>query len=328
MDVLIKLPPFEPGPAIRRDQLSLKANEYNFSLINMRIKEAHAQGLTGAGVKIGIFDTGYTYGHPDLKAPIFDFDYTNDQYANDENGHGTHVAGTIGMARNNSGYIGGAFDADFYIFKVLNGAGSGNINWIIDASKKAIELKLDIVNMSLGSSQGTPELEKAIKAMTRAGIIVVCASGNDSREVCSYPAAYENVISVGSVTRYNELSNFTNICDSLTVLSYGDDIVSTWIDGNYKTLSGTSMATPHISALVALYVEYYKNKGVKLNTKKAIDLLKNGANIEGIPLAIFSEVEPVSDEPTPGPARPPKQNFLKKIIGIVKRLFSTKESLP
>lgn len=220
----------------------------------------------GKGIKVAVLDTGCDVDHPDLQGRIIggvnftDDDNYNLEIYNDYNGHGTHVAGTIGAVENRLGVVGVAPEVSMIIVKVLNGAGSGQYDWIINGINYALEQKVDIISMSLGGSEDIKELHDAVKRAVENQILVVCAAGNegdglDSTEELGYPAAYNEVISVGAVDFNRNNSDFTNSNREVDLVAPGEEIVSTYLDGQYASLSGTSMAAPHVSGALALIKE-------------------------------------------------------------------------
>ncbi|WP_419883559.1 S8 family peptidase [Peribacillus sp. B-H-3] len=224
----------------------------------------------GGGITIAILDTGCDITHPDLKEQIIGGkNFTGDDQSNpdiykDYNGHGTHVAGTMAAAENNAGVVGVAPGAKLLIVKVLDKNGSGQYEWIINGIHYAIEQKADIISMSLGGPEDLPELHDAIKKAVDNNILVVCAAGNDGdgkdvTDELDYPGCYNEVISVGAVNLERRSSDFSNSNNEIDLVAPGEEILSTYKDGKYATLSGTSMATPHVSGAMAL-VKDYANK--------------------------------------------------------------------
>ncbi|MCS0674085.1 S8 family peptidase [Cytobacillus firmus] len=217
----------------------------------------------GKGIKIAVLDTGCDLSHADLKDRITggrnftDDDNSDPNIFKDYNGHGTHVAGTIAAHENDAGVIGVAPEADLLIVKVLNKDGSGQYEWIINGIHYAIEQNADIISMSLGGPADVPELHDAIKAAVKKNILVVCAAGNegdgdDSTDEFAYPGCYNEVISVGAINLERDSSEFTNSHNEIDLVAPGEEILSTFLNGKYATLSGTSMAAPHVSGALAL----------------------------------------------------------------------------
>jgi subtilisin len=230
-----------------------------------------AGGNTGTGVKIAIIDTGIDYTHPDLNDNYkggYDF-VNNDADPKDDNGHGTHCAGIAAAESNGLGVIGVAPQASLYAVKVLNSRGSGTLSGIILGIEWSVNYNIQVASMSLGTSTYTQSLKDACDNANVAGLIVVAAAGNegdgnpDTVEY-SYPAAYESVIAVGATDRYNVAPYWSNTGPYVELAAPGVGIYSTLptyrvtlsrsYGYNYGTLSGTSMACPHVTGTVALVI--------------------------------------------------------------------------
>ncbi|SDN86609.1 S8 family peptidase [Alkalicoccus daliensis] len=227
----------------------------------------------GAGQVIAVIDTGCESYHPDLVEQIIDGKNFTDDYGGDEanfednNGHGTHVAGTIAAAENGSGVVGVAPEAQLLILKALDGQGGGDMLNVIDAVHHAINWRgyngerVRVISMSLGGPQDIPELHAAIKRAVANDISVVCAAGNEGdgnidTDEHAYPGAYNEVIQVGAVNFQGQLTQFTNTNDELDLMAPGEHILSTYLEGGYSELSGTSMAAPHVSGALALVTNW------------------------------------------------------------------------
>ncbi|MCQ9284896.1 S8 family peptidase [Priestia aryabhattai] len=217
----------------------------------------------GQGITVAVLDTGCEVTHPDLQERIIGGrNFTHDDQQNpdvyqDYNGHGTHVAGTIAAAHNGNGVVGVAPEVNLLILKVLDGNGSGQYEWIIQGITYAIQQKVDIISMSLGGPADVPELHEAIQDAVDQNILVVCAAGNEgdgesSTDEFAYPGSYNEVISVGAVDLEKRSSIFSNSNNEVDVVAPGEKIVSTYLNGKYAALSGTSMATPHVAGALAL----------------------------------------------------------------------------
>ena len=223
------------------------------------------KGYTGEGVKIAILDSGYT-SHPDLDRNIIggknftSEDGGNPNIFNDYNGHGTHVAGII--ASNNK-IMGVAPNAKLLILKVLDKSGNGNCQGLYDAINYAIEQKVDIINMSLGISINVNEIHTMLKRAVDNNICVVCACGNEGdgkafTDEYSYPAGYNEAISVGAIDNARVNAVFTNSNKEVDLVAHGVNVVSTHLNYGYCSMSGTSQATPHVAGALALLKEYYR----------------------------------------------------------------------
>ena len=221
------------------------------------------QGYTGSGITIAILDSG-CYQHDDLKNNIiggknFTSEGSSDDF-NDLNGHGTHCAGII---CGNGKILGVAPNANLLILKVLKKNGEGDCQGIYDAINYAIEQKVDIISMSLGMSVDVPEIHTLIKKATDNNICVVCAGGNegDGESITneySYPAGYNESIAVGAIDNKRVDAPFTNSNKEIDLVAHGVSVISTYLNNEYYSLSGTSQATPHITGALALLKEYFR----------------------------------------------------------------------
>ncbi len=241
----------------------------------------------GAGVGVAILDSGIDLAHPDLAGAIDGTSCVKGaKTAADDNGHGTHAAGTIGARDNAIGVVGVAPEVTLYAVKVLDNTGYGAFSTIICGIDwvTANADKIAVANLSLGGAGvATPShadctndnadaLHTAICRSVKAGITYVAAAGNDSKDATGFvPAAYAEVITVSALTDFNGLPGgggvsalgcsgaddtfaaFSNYGAPITIAAPGACIRSTWPGGGYSTLSGTSMATPHVAGAAALY---------------------------------------------------------------------------
>ena len=214
-----------------------------------------------SSVIVAIIDTGMDLDHPDLAARyIWGYDFVNmDAIPEDDNGHGTHCAGTIAGIDNEIGVVGVAPNVGLYILKALDRRGSGSYTGIANSIIAATNGPdgnpgtaddADVISMSLGGPVTTIELENAVNYALSYDVVVVCATGNEGASVPSYPAAYDGVIKVGAVDSSDAIASFSNRGE--TILAPGVYVYSTYLGGGYATMSGTSMATPHIAGVVAL----------------------------------------------------------------------------
>ncbi len=213
---------------------------------------------TGAAIRVGIIDTGIDMTHPDLQANIRGGANMIDpaKSPNDDNGHGSHVAGIIAGVNNAVGIIGVAPSVDLYAIKVLNRQGSGYISDIIEGLQWSIANQMQAVNMSLGASTDIQSLHDAVIAAANAGIVQVVAAGNDGVSApVSYPGAYAEVITVSATDQTNTIASFSSRGPAVDIAAPGVSIFSTYKSGGYATLSGTSMATPHVAGVAALVLK-------------------------------------------------------------------------
>jgi len=222
------------------------------------------QTTTGDPIKVAIIDTGVDVKHPDLidnlKGGVSTVSYTTSY--NDDNGHGTHVAGIVGAIDNEIGVIGVAPKIDLYAVKVLDRRGSGYISDVIEGIEWVINQKKSqggdwIINMSLGTSSDVKSFYDEIKKAYDAGITMVAAAGNTGGEV-TYPAAYPEVIAVSAIDQNNQIASWSSRGPEVDLAAPGVNIYSTYKGSTYKTLSGTSMAAPHVTGAAALVIDTKK----------------------------------------------------------------------
>lgn len=239
-----------------------------------------AQGVwgktQGENVKIAILDTGADITHPDLVQNIKGYmNLTGGEITDvrDTVGHGTHVAGIIGAANNQIGVVGIAPNAELHIVKVLGEDGEGSINSIIQGIAYAIENRVDIISMSLGCTQDPGSmLHQAIKFASDQGIIIVAAAGNEAGAI-NWPAVYDEVISVGAIDSKLHAADFSNH-GKVDIVAPGVDILSTYPVNRYARLSGTSMATPMVTGLLALYLSHCKKNNIPYSKESIVELFQ------------------------------------------------------
>ncbi|GIQ65620.1 aerolysin [Paenibacillus cisolokensis] len=225
-----------------------------------QIKAPQAWSMTtGYRVKVGVIDTGIDFSHPDLRQSIArGINLLNrSMLPHDDNGHGTHIAGTIAAANQPHGMIGVAPRASIYPVKAFDHNGSAYVSDIILGIDWCVRNKMDIINMSFGMKTRSKSLLNAVLSAHHAGIVVVASSGNDSkRRTIDYPARYAQTISVSATTRFRRIAPFSNRGPFVDIYAPGDRIVSAWMGGRYHQMSGTSMATSHVSGAIALLLAY------------------------------------------------------------------------
>jgi len=228
----------------------------------------------GAGVDVYVIDTGINIKHVEFEGrakwgktmPANDVDA-------DGNGHGSHVAGTIASAK-----YGVAKDANLIAVKVLGSSGSGSMSdvvggvaWAAQSATQKMQSqeaksgahKGSVANMSLGGGK-SPALDLAVNNAVKKGLHFAVAAGNDNRDACSYsPAGAENAITVGASTISDSRAYFSNFGKCVDLFGPGLNILSTWNTGerSINTISGTSMASPHVAGLAAYYLSLYGVKG-------------------------------------------------------------------
>jgi subtilisin family serine protease len=211
---------------------------------------------TGDVIKVAVLDSGVDLSHPDLlenlKGGFSAVGYTRSY--KDDNGHGTHVAGIIAALDNEIGVVGVANGVDLYAVKVLDRRGSGYLSDIIEGLEWAITNDMDVVNMSLGTSTYVGVFDDAVQKVVNAGIIVVAAAGNDgpAENSVDYPGAFNGVIAVAATSSNDEVAAWSSRGPQVDLAAPGVGIYSTYKGSAYATMSGTSMASPHVAGVVAL----------------------------------------------------------------------------
>ncbi|MBM7557435.1 S8 family serine peptidase [Halanaerobacter jeridensis] len=204
-----------------------------------------------SSVKIAVLDTGIDYDHESLRRLVdSNLGRSFVSYSfNDGNGHGTHVAGTIASQGRVSGVM---QNATLIPVKVLGDQGGGSLSAIQKGILYAADIGADVINMSLGGGGYSRAMADACQTAVNRGTVVVAASGNEGRSSIAYPSRYNSVIAVGAVDSRGNKANFSNYGSGLEVVAPGVNIYSTYAGNRYNSLSGTSMATPHVAGVVGL----------------------------------------------------------------------------
>ncbi|MBE0416926.1 MAG: S8 family peptidase [Coriobacteriia bacterium] len=214
---------------------------------------------TGTGVKVAIIDTGIDSTHSDLRANLLGGVNTiNPKKSwNDDNGHGTHVAGIVAAEDNTFGVVGVSHSAGLYAVKVLDRNGSGWLSDVIEGLQWAKDNGAGVVNMSLGTSSNVQSFHDAVIELYNAGIVQVAAAGNSGPGdgTVSYPAAYAEVIAVAATDSSDGQPYWSSRGPEVDLAAPGASIYSTYRGDTYATLSGTSMAAPHVAGAVALLLQ-------------------------------------------------------------------------
>ena len=216
---------------------------------------ANNDGYTGDGSDIAIIDTGIDADHPDLQANVgTGKDFTGTGSWDDDNGHGTHCAGIAGAVDNTEGVVGVAPEATLHAAKVLDSNGSGSFSDVAAGIQWVANQGYDVASLSLGGSSGSSTIQSAVSYAYSNGVLVVSSAGNSGpcSDCVGYPAAYGDAIAVSSTNDDDTLSSFSSTGPEVELAAPGGDVYSTYQNGGYRTLSGTSMAAPHVSGAAGL----------------------------------------------------------------------------
>jgi len=239
-------------------------------------------------INIAILDTGVDVDHPDLANKIVDNrNFTTSNTTDDIYGHGTHVAGIAAANTNNGiGVAGLGYSSSIINVKVLGDDGMGYWSWIAQGIIWAADNGAEVINLSLGDSSNSSTVEDAVNYAWSKGVVVVAAAGNNGNSVPFYPAYYTNCIAVAATDASDMLSPWSNRGDWVDVGAPGDNILSTWKHKYYGSMSGTSMASPHVAGLAALVFTTVSdtNGDGKLNdeVRSRIEATCDDIGVEGI----------------------------------------------
>ena len=221
---------------------------------------------TGSGIDISIIDTGIDYNHLDLADNYKGgYDFVNDDAdPMDDCGHGTHCAGVIAAEANGDGIVGTAPEAHLYAVKALDNKGQGYMSNVIAGIEWSVKNNMNIVSMSIGSTQDSTALREACDKAYDAGLLLVASSGNNGNadgtdDTVTYPGRYASVIAIAATDSGNKRASFSGTGPAVEFAAPGVGIYSTYLDNAYTTKSGTSMACPHVTGTAALIWSAYPN---------------------------------------------------------------------
>lgn len=230
-------------------------SRYQWNLPLIETLQGWNIGRGSQDVKVAVVDTGVDLNHPDLKDNLLEGTNVVAQNSppQDDVGHGTHVAGIISaLVNNNEGVAGMTWYNPILPVKVLDASGSGSTYAVAQGIIWAADHGAKVINLSLGNYADAQFLHDAIKYAYDKDVVLIAASGNDNTERPGYPAAYEEVFAVAATDAKKDKASFSNYGNYIDVAAPGVSIPSTYPDNQYAALSGTSMASPHVSALAAL----------------------------------------------------------------------------
>lgn len=280
----VKEPPTSEGPPTYTP--SPQPFEYiDYSKTMVRLPEAWTLTEGDPNIVVAVIDSGISYVHPDLVdnlwvnqaekngSPgvdddgngyvddVYGWDFYNNRPNNyDDNGHGTHCAGIIAAKKDNYGTRGAAPKVKVMGLKFLNAEGSGETPDAVNAIRYAVRNGAKIISASWGGGGVSDQLRSAIAEAVSQGVHFVAAAGNESTNndlFPTYPSSYPGVVSVGSSDGFDQLSGFSNYgTSSVKVVAPGSGIYSTYPVDRFRTMNGTSMATPQVAGILALGIAY------------------------------------------------------------------------
>lgn len=229
--------------------------------------EAH-QVNAGEGVDIAIVDTGIDPHHESIQVAggkAFANCESNCAAAwDDDNGHGTNVAGLAGAANNGHGIVGTAPEADLYAVKVVSGDGSATLSDLAAGIEWAADNDKEVISVSLGTSNHYSTMESAVRYADNEGSLVVSSAGNNGgTDSVTYPAAYDEVVAVSATTSGDNLASFSSSGSEVELAAPGVSVETTAPGNSYEKKSGTSMAAPHVSGVAAMA---FSDMGLDSNT--------------------------------------------------------------
>ena len=238
-------------------------------------------GIRGAGVRVGIIDSGITRNHEDLdpRRVAAGFNYLGGNTdVTDTYGHGTEAAGIIVATRNNGRGIAGLVDQVTIVPLRVFDRGTSNVSYAIQAINDAVDyFDVDVLNLSWGIRGGATsrELENVISRAVAEGVIVVAAAGNDGNDTMVFPAAFSNVVSVGAVDRDGSAASFSQRNEGLTVVAPGVDVptLSFRYSDRYVAVNGTSFSAPFVAGMAAVA----RSVNPDMNQAQFMELLRQSA---------------------------------------------------
>lgn len=291
---------------------------------------SYGPGADGSGVTAYIIDTGIQANHPAFGSRVVDGHSTvgADPFT-DCNGHGTHVAGTVG-----GDGLGVATGVSLVAVQVMNCAGEGTVAGVIagvDHVAADHTTGPAVANLSLGGGTSAA-LDAAVSGLVADGVTVVVAAGNENRNACnSSPARVATAITVGATTSSDAKASYSNFGPCVDLFAPGSNIVSATPDGGSTALSGTSMASPHVAGVAALVtaadpdrspsqvhddIASWATPGTISGIKTSCNLLDSllGTCMSGTPnLLLYTGTVPPTSTP---PTNPPSCNFLQQLLGL------------
>jgi subtilisin len=242
-------------------EFSTQQQDVPYGIDKTSASDAIAGGVTGDGVTVAVVDTGIDPSHEDLEPNLVGGYATDEAECSDnceepwadDQGHGTHVAGTVGAVDNDTGVVGVAPGVDLLAVKVLGGDGSGSFAGVAEGIEWAADNGADVLNMSLGGDSQTDVVKDALQYAQDKGAVSVAAAGNSGpcSDCVGYPGAEPEAIAVSSTDQNDNLSFFSSTGPEVDIAAPGSAVNSTTPGDSYGQKSGTSMASPHVAGAAA-----------------------------------------------------------------------------
>lgn len=247
-------------PNVKPNDTFYPEYQWNLPMIGMEQSWTISEG--SSDVIVAVVDTGIDMNHPEFAGKLVKgynvLDGSNKPQ--DDNGHGTHVSGVIAAKTNNAdGIAGMSWNSKLMPIKAIGADGSGSAVDIAQGIYWATDNGAAVINLSVGNYTSSAALKEACRYAYSNNVVLVAASGNDASNQPSYPAAYDEVLAVAAVDHRKERAEFSNFGKYVDVSAPGVDIPSTYIYSDYASLSGTSMACPHVAALASLVRSIHPN---------------------------------------------------------------------
>lgn len=269
---------------------ALYSQQWALAKISWNKLDSTSAGFNDPGAnkkKVAVVDTGVNYNHPDLVGRIDtanDIDYVNgDSDAMDDDGHGTHVAGIVAAATNNSVGVAGVGFNDLQVLpiKVLDNQGYGYYSDIAQGITYAADLGIPVINLSLGGPYPSQALADAVNYAWQRGSLVIVAAGNSGNISPFYPAYYSNAMAVGASDQNDKKASFSTYGSWIDIVAPGVNILST-TGYAYESWSGTSMAAPHVAALAGLIMaeRQLNNQQTRQKLETTADALPNESSFK------------------------------------------------
>ncbi|HEX3031652.1 MAG TPA: S8 family peptidase [Bacillota bacterium] len=227
---------------------------------------------TGKSVKVAIIDTGVSAKHPDLRQAIRGgINILNPgSTPEDDNGHGTNVAGIIGSRGAATGLSGVAPEVELYIVKAFDSDGAANLSDIVEGLEWCLKQGIKLVNLSFGLPRDHKVLRQLVKKAAEQGMLLVCAAGNEGgSDSVMYPGKYPETICVSALAPGDKLATFSSTGPEVDFIAPGKDILTTEPRGKYALKNGTSFAAPHATGVLALLLGFSQSPLCKTNLTTA-----------------------------------------------------------